>query len=43
MSCPLLDSLESQSVEMDYIPEPEPDEPVLAVMEAGFWKIPKDE
>lgn len=47
MACqylPISGGIKSQDEEMpNYMPEPEPNEPVLAVMEEGFWKIPKDE
>lgn len=47
MACPCFPPesfpVKSQGEEMDYIPEPEPDEPVLAVMRDGFWVIPKED
>lgn len=46
MACqylPTSGGIVSQDEKMpDYIQEPESDEPVLAVMEDGFWKIPQE-
>ena len=46
MTCqylPISGGIKSQDEEMpDYMPESESDEPVLAVMEEGFWKVPPE-
>ena len=33
----------SQNEEMEYIPEPESDEPVLAIERDGFWVTPDEQ